>query len=251
MPSAGLRAPKRRAHHDPHGCRAQPGVRHQHHSLGHGTATGTGNPEHCRNFGHRHPLLRHREEKPSGRTEPGGAGQGRAGATPPGLTLVVLDQLLQRVEAAPWGDVEAAAVQRPDLVMLHAASLQGVPIPHRQGVAACSGKGMGQCPPRLLDTREGSQHRPAEPLEQLCPLLSTATPSPPAWGRAEPQTPKAASEGPGASLDPGSCPAAKQSPLGGPEPLTHADLHKGSPPRVVLTLWGHSRYLWWSRCPVS
>lgn len=59
----------------------------------------------------------------------------------PGLTFVVLDQLLQRVEVVSWGDVEATAVQSPDLVMLHCPAPQLIPVPHRQRVRAWAGRG--------------------------------------------------------------------------------------------------------------
>lgn len=56
-----------------------------------------------------------------------------------GLTLVVGHQLLQGVESAPWGDVEAPAVQGPDLVMLHRVPVLGVVVSHGQRVAPWKG----------------------------------------------------------------------------------------------------------------
>lgn len=123
------------------------------------------------------------------------------GAGTPGLTLVVLDQLLQRVEVVSWGDVEATAVQSPDLVMLHCPSPQLVPIPHRERVRAWAGRdelaprtGAHSCcswPARC--SWHAQSHRPAKPTASI-PLCFhhpfSARPTMPA-----PQIPKAASKG--------------------------------------------------------
>lgn len=75
-----------------------------------------------------------------GCSAPGQSPIWEGGPGTPELTLVVLDQLLQRVEVASWGDVEATSVQSPDLVMLHCPAPQLIPIPHRERVRAWAWK---------------------------------------------------------------------------------------------------------------
>lgn len=189
----------------------------------------------------------------------------------------MLNQLLQRVEAAARGDVEAAAIQRPDLVMLHAASLQAVPVPHRQGVATCSGKGelraaaWGSAPPAPghacgvpAPPGRATSSAPSPPCHRH-PLSSSMRP-------AEPQTPKAASEGPGI---PGPCRAQARGSAAAlvgvlaagaqtPAPARQQSRASwGVPSPSPRQIWarealpgssspcGVPRYLWWSRCPVS
>lgn len=55
------------------------------------------------------------------------------------LTLVVEHEFLQAAEGAPWRDVEASTVQRPDLIVLHGVSVLGVKVSNRQRVAPCIG----------------------------------------------------------------------------------------------------------------
>lgn len=50
------------------------------------------------------------------------------------LTAVVIDELLQGAELRAWCDVEAAAVQLPDLVVLHIQPFGVVIVQHRQTV---------------------------------------------------------------------------------------------------------------------
>jgi len=160
------------------------------------------------------------------------APSGAAGPGTPGLTSVVLHQLLQCVEAAARGDVEAAAIQRPDLVMLHRAALQLVPVPHRQRVAACPG-GVSCRPLHAHPSRTGGTHRAVTRQSRRCSPLPTALPRPPRHEAATPapRTPKAASQGhiprpcrgartcgstEGLVGTPSPCPAAKLSPGWGP-----------------------------------
>lgn len=105
-----------------------------------------------------------------------------------GLTLVVLDQLLQRVEVVSWGDVEATAVQRADLVMLHCPAPQLVPVPHRERVRAWEGRG------ELAAPRGAHSHcTPSFPTPGMHRASSShPTVLPPLL---QPQTPKAASKG--------------------------------------------------------
>lgn len=123
----------------------------------------------------------------------------------PGLTLVVLNQLLQRVEGAAWGDVEAAAIQHPDLVMLHRAALHVVPVPHRQGVAACSGSGelpalawRARPPCAWLSQAHGTHSTITQQSHpcRTCPHCAATIPSAPGMSPAAPaaQIPKAASK---------------------------------------------------------
>lgn len=124
-----------------------------------------------------------------------------AGPGTPGLTLVVLDQLLQRVEVVSWGDVEATAVQSPDLVMLHCPAPQVVPVPHRERVRAWAGRGElappkgahSCCPWPSRGPWHAQSHRPAEPAAPIplcCHHPFSPRPDMPAS-----QTPKAASKG--------------------------------------------------------
>lgn len=53
------------------------------------------------------------------------------------LTAVVEDELLQAGELSAGGDVEAAAVQLPDLVMFHVQAFGVVVVQHRQAVGPC------------------------------------------------------------------------------------------------------------------
>lgn len=53
------------------------------------------------------------------------------------LTAVVEDELLQAGELSAGGDVEAAAVQLPDLVMFHIQAFGVVVVEHRQAVGPC------------------------------------------------------------------------------------------------------------------
>lgn len=53
------------------------------------------------------------------------------------LTAVVEDELLQAGELSAGGDVEAAAVQLPDLVMFHIQAFGVVVVQHRQAVGPC------------------------------------------------------------------------------------------------------------------
>lgn len=50
------------------------------------------------------------------------------------LTAIVIDQMLQGAELRARGDVEAAAVQLPDLVVLHVQPFGVVVVQHRQAV---------------------------------------------------------------------------------------------------------------------
>lgn len=56
---------------------------------------------------------------------------------PAPLTDVMLDQLLHRLELGPGGDVVAAVVQLPDLIVLHVVAFRLVPVPDGQGVGTC------------------------------------------------------------------------------------------------------------------
>lgn len=58
------------------------------------------------------------------------------------LTAVVHDQLLQTSELRARGDVEATAVQLPDLVVLHIQAFGVVIVQHRQTIGPCK-KGQG------------------------------------------------------------------------------------------------------------
>lgn len=53
------------------------------------------------------------------------------------LTAVVIDEVLQGAELRARGDVEAAAVQLPDLVVLHVQPFGVVIVQHRQTVGTC------------------------------------------------------------------------------------------------------------------
>lgn len=55
------------------------------------------------------------------------------------LTAVVEDELLQAGELSAGGDVEAAAVQLPDLVMFHIQAFGVVVVQHGQAVGPCKG----------------------------------------------------------------------------------------------------------------
>lgn len=111
----------------------------------------------------------------------------------PGLTFVVLDQLLQRVEVVSWGDVEATAVQSADLVVLHCPAPQLVPVPHRERVRAWAGRGELASPTgahsccTILACTEPWPSRASSTHPALLP--------PPLQPQASPQTPKAASKG--------------------------------------------------------
>lgn len=61
----------------------------------------------------------------------------RGGGQSPGLTGVVGHQLLQAVELGAGRDVEAAAVQLADLVVLHVEALGVVEIRHGEAVGTC------------------------------------------------------------------------------------------------------------------
>lgn len=51
----------------------------------------------------------------------------------------MLNELLQRLELSPGGDVVAAVVQLADLVMLDVVALHIVPVPYGQGEGTCVG----------------------------------------------------------------------------------------------------------------
>lgn len=129
------------------------------------------------------------------------------------------------------------------------------------GEGRAASRGMGQCPPGSRTRVRGLST--ARPSHQLSTVPSLPPPPPQLQheaGRA-PNT-KGSLGGTGhpwtlqgsgtrqrcgsrggacsGSTDPSSCLAAKQSLLGGPEPLSQADLGKRSPPRAVLALWGPS-----------
>lgn len=55
-----------------------------------------------------------------------------------GLTLVMVDQLLQGAEGVAGRDVEPSVVQRTDLIMFNSVTGLSIKVPDRQGVAACS-----------------------------------------------------------------------------------------------------------------
>lgn len=51
----------------------------------------------------------------------------------------MLDELLQRLELSPGGDVVTAVVQLADLVMLDVVTFHIVPVPYGQGEGTCVG----------------------------------------------------------------------------------------------------------------
>lgn len=51
----------------------------------------------------------------------------------------MLNELLQRLELSPGGDVVTAVVQLADLVMLDVVTLHIVPVPYGQGEGTCVG----------------------------------------------------------------------------------------------------------------
>lgn len=53
-------------------------------------------------------------------------------------TCIVFDELLQRVELGPCGDVVATAVQLPDLVVLDVVALGLVPVSYGEGEGTCT-----------------------------------------------------------------------------------------------------------------
>lgn len=50
----------------------------------------------------------------------------------------MLDELLQRVKLGPRGDVVAAAVQLPDLVVLDVVALGLIPVSYGEGEGTCA-----------------------------------------------------------------------------------------------------------------
>lgn len=77
----------------------------------------------------------HREHRGGVKRLPAGGARVRGRARR--LTAVVVDQVLQAAELRARGDVEAAAVQLPDLVVLHVQPLGVVVVQHRQTVGTC------------------------------------------------------------------------------------------------------------------
>lgn len=91
------------------------------------------------------------------------------------LTAVVVDQVLQAAELRARGDVEAAAVQLPDLVVLHVQPFGVVVVQHGQTVGTCgpapAHEGWWEQPPPL----EGS----TSPAESQSPAWAPRAASPP------------------------------------------------------------------------
>ena len=85
--------------------------------------------------GQTHEGQTHEGQTHEGQTHEGQTheGQTHEGQTPGGgLTAVVVDELLQVAELGAGRDVVAAAVQLPDLVVLHVQPLGVIVVQHRQ-----------------------------------------------------------------------------------------------------------------------